>query len=196
MKTIEDYIPVLLTYLDEISPISEAIKAALTKQFRLVKFSKGELLLKEGEVCKHLWFLANGLLRSYHYIGEKEVTSRIMFTSHIVISAGSFFTQTPATETIEALDASLVLVIDFEGLTEIYKQFPEFNYHGRIITEQYFYKQEQRLYMLRQKSAVEKYKYFMIYYAQFMATIPQKFIASFLNINPETLSRIRQKQRQ
>ena len=107
--------------------------------------------MREKEICNDLWFLAEGLLRSYHYIGEKEITSRIMFTNHIVISAGSFFTQTPATETIEALENTVLLTINFERLTKIYEEFPEFNFHGRIITEHYFYKQEQRLYMLRQK---------------------------------------------
>src|SRR5205085_7225213 len=119
------------------------------------KIKKGDVILREGDVCKRLWVLADGLLRSYHTIGNKEVTSRIMFKNHIVISPSSFFTQTPATESIEALENSTVLIILFSDLQEIYAKFPVFNYHTRIITEQYFYKQEQRLYMLRKPDATE-----------------------------------------
>ena len=84
----------LFHYLETIKPVSDALKAALVKSFKPVFYKKGAMLLHEGNVCKTLWFLADGLLRSYHNIGEKEITSRIMFTDHIVISAGSFFTQT------------------------------------------------------------------------------------------------------
>lgn len=191
MESTEYHIPVLLKYLDDIKPMSQELRSLLIKSFETQQIGKGELLLKENDTCNHLWFLADGLLRSYHFIGDKEITSRIMFTNHIVISAGSFFTQTPATETIEALTNSIVLTIHFDSLKKIYDQFPEFNYQGRIVTEHYFYQQEQRLYMLRQKNALAKYQFFLSHYEKYMAEIPQKYIASFLSINPETLSRTR-----
>ena len=93
----------LFTILEKIGPVSNELKNALTNKFEEQTLIKCKFLLREGEICKSLWFLANGLLRSYHDIGDKESTSRIMFTNHIVISAGSFFTQTPATESIEVL---------------------------------------------------------------------------------------------
>jgi len=80
-------------------------------------------------------------------------------------------------------------------LQYIYNTFPEFNLHARVITEQYFYKQEQRLYMMRKHDASLKYNYFLEHYADFQKQIPQKYIASFLGIAPETLSRIRNKLR-
>lgn len=195
MENIEFYIPVLIEYLNSIKQMPPELQSALTSSFKIEKITKGELLLKEPDTCKQLWFLADGLLRSYHFIGDKEITSRLMFTNHIVISAGSFFTQTPATETIEALSDCIVLSLSFESLQKVYQQFPEFNYHGRMITEYYFYKQEQRLYLLRQKNAIDKYKYFLSNYEEYLTLIPQKYLASFLSINPETLSRVRNKMR-
>ena len=179
--------------LKDLRPFSKEIHDALVKNFHDQKIKKGSILLHEGEVCNKLWFLADGLLRSYHMIGHKEVTSRIMFRNHIVISPGSFFMQTPATESIEALADCTVAALSFSALQDIYKKFPEFNYHTRIITEQYFYKQEQRLYMLRRRDAEAKYKFFLEHYSDYLKDIPQKYIASFLNIAPETLSRTRSK---
>ena len=181
----------LLRQLADIKLLSSALEAALEEDFRQQEIKKGSMLLHEGDVCKNLWFLADGLLRSYHNIGNKEITSRIMFTGHIVISPGSFFTQTPATESIEALADCTLATLSFSALQNIYTKFPEFNLHTRIITEQYFAKQEQRLYLLRKHGADAKYKYFLENYADFLKDIPQKYIASFLNIAPETLSRTR-----
>lgn len=181
----------LLKVLFTIGPIEVDLQKLLTESFEVYKIKKGELLLKEGEVCTNLWFLADGLLRSFHNIGDKEFTSRIMFTNHIVISAGSFFKQTPAPESIEALSNCTLLKLPFIKLQAIYKQYPSFNYHTRLITEDYFYKQEQRLYMLRKPSAEEKYEYFMEHYSEYLGSIPIKHIASFLNIARETFSRLR-----
>ena len=183
----------LLQLLNQIKPLSKEINDALIESFHDEKIKKGEILLHEGDVCDKLWFLAEGLLRSYHNIGNKEVTSRIMFRNHIVISPGSFFTQTAATESIQALANSTIVTLTYADLQAIYLKFPEFNYHTRIITEQYFYKQEQRLYMLRKHEAAAKYNYFLENYSDYLKAIPQKYIASFLNIAPETLSRTRSK---
>jgi CRP-like cAMP-binding protein len=183
----------LLQMLSEIKPISKPLEEALINGFEINKKEKNEILLAEGSICKNCWFLVNGLLRSYHNIGDKEITSRIMFTNHIVIAPGSFFTQTPATESIQALADCELATISFTTLQNMYTFFPEFNLHTRIITEQYFYKTEQRLYMLRKHDAADKYAYFLENYESYLKNIPQKYIASFLNIAPETLSRVRNK---
>lgn len=183
----------LLQVLNVIKPLSRELEIALITAFEPEIITKGKIMLNEGEVCKYLWFLAAGLLRSYHNIGNKEITSRIMFTHHVVISAGSFFKQTPATESIAALTDSTVVTLSYANLQDIYHKFPEFNYHTRLITEDYFYKQEQRLYMLRKHNAADKYKYFLENYGGYLKEIPQKYIASFLNIARETFSRTRNK---
>lgn len=193
MQTNHTLLASLLQSLNSIQSIGKELELVLLESFKVEEVKKGKILLHEKDICKNLWFLCHGLLRSYHNIGDKEVTSRIMYTGHIVISPGSFFTQTPATESIETLADCVLAKLSFNDLQDIYRKFPEFNYHTRLITEQYFYKQEQRLYMLRKHDAAAKYKFFLENYADYLKEIPQKFIASFLNIAPETLSRTRSK---
>ncbi len=183
----------LIAYLKQLAPMEEGLQTAIIDSFQLKEIKKHTSLLQETKICTTLWFLVDGMLRSYHSMGNKEVTSRIMFNNHIVISAGSFFTQSPATESIESLSDSTIAQLSFTDLQRIYKKYPNFNYHGRIITEEYFYKQEQRLYMLRKHDAMAKYEYFLEHYLPIIKEIPQKYIASFLNIAPETLSRVRSK---
>ncbi len=185
----------LFKLLNGIQPISKALEEMLIKNFRSEKIKKGTILLHEGNISENLCFLAEGVLRSFHTIGEKDITSRLMFSGHIVISAGSFFKQAPATESIEALTDCVLARLRFSDLQDIYARFPEFNYHARLITEDYFHKQEQRLYMLRKQDALHRYEFFLEHYASYLKDIPQKYIASFLNITPETLSRTRNKLR-
>ena len=181
----------LFKLLNDLRPIDVDLEELLTSSFKIEKVGKGVVVLKEGEVCRNLWFLADGLIRSFHKIGDKEVTSRIMFTNHIVISAGSFFKQTAATESIETLADCTLLTLPFSELQNVYVLHPLFNYHTRVITEDYFFKQEQRLYMLRKPNAEDKYRYFLEHYSNYLQAIPLKHIASFLNIARETLSRLR-----
>lgn len=183
----------LLVMLDGFQPLSTTLKSKIVSCFEIVELNKKSFLLQESQICKDLWFIVDGLARAFHYIGDKETTSRIMFTNHIVIAPGSFFMQTPALESIQLLSNSTLAKISYHQIEEIYKEFPEFNFHTRKITEYYFYKQEQRLYMLRQESAVNKYNYFLENYSSFIKYIPQKQIASFLGIAAETLSRLRAK---
>lgn len=181
----------LFAILNAIRPISEPLKVALIDSFDINTFKKKELLLKEGDVCENLYFLDNGILRSFHSIAEKEITSRIMFKNHIVISSGSFFKQTFSTESIEAITDTTVAALPFIKLQQIYLRFEEFNFHARLITEDYFYKQEQRLYMLRQADVRLRYQYFVENYSEYFNVISLKYLASFLNVSRETLSRLR-----
>ena len=183
----------LLQMLHGFKPMSNELEAALIKSFSPEKINKQAMLLREGDVCTSLCVLSDGILRMFHNIEDKEVTSRIMFKGHMAMSPGSFFTQTASKESMEALTDSIVIRITFDQLQYIYEKFPEFNYHTRLIIEQYFYNQEQRLYMLRKQDAVSKYLYFIENFEDIMQQIPQKYIASFLHITPETLSRTRKK---
>jgi CRP-like cAMP-binding protein len=186
----------LLKMLHGFKPMSKELEDALIKSFTPEKIAKEKLILREGDVCTSLCVLCDGILRMFHNIAYKEITSRIMLKGHMSMSPGSFFTQTKSIESIEAITDSIVIRITYNQLQFIYEKFPEFNFHTRLIIEQYFYNQEQRLYMLRQHDAMAKYTYFIDHYENEMQHIPQKFVASYLNITPETLSRIRKKMSQ
>lgn len=180
----------LMQLLRSIAPIDETLERKLIDCFKLESIDKHNLLLKENSICNKLWFLADGVLKAYHTVNGKEVISRIMFTNHIVIAPGSFFMQTPSTESIETITDVTVATIYFNDLQQLYKDFPYFNYHTRRITEYYFYKQEQRLLMLRQLNPLDKYKYFFKNFENYINVIPQKDVASFLGITRETYNRI------
>jgi CRP-like cAMP-binding protein len=179
--------------LDKIQVIEPDLKNELAILFTIEQKDKEELLLGEGDVCKHVWAVLSGATRAFHYVDGAEITSRIIMPYHIIISVGSFYTQTPALESIEVIEPAILAYLSRNQLEKLYVQFPSLNTMVRKITEYYFYMSEKRLYMLRKQKAVDKYKYFLDEYPGLINAVPLKYIASFLGMNQETLSRVRKK---
>ena len=181
----------LITYLNSIHPLSDGANTYLIKNLKLFEIEKKQFLLKDGHVCKNIYFVNKGLLRCFYIKNDKEVNSWFMKEGDVIISVESFFTQTVSYENIQALEDSVLYFISFEELQFMYKNFLEFNFVGRILTEKYYKLSEQRLYSLRMQRASEKYRFLMSHFPQIIQRVPCKYIASYLSITEETLSRIR-----
>jgi hypothetical protein len=83
--------------------------------------------------------------------------------------------------------------IHYNTLQKLYKDFDSFNYTARVLTEQYFSQSEQRLYLLRKQKAEDRYRYFIENHPDLLQRVPLQYIATFIGMNLETLSRIRKK---
>lgn len=181
----------LLDMLNNMQPMEQALQTSLHNSFEIIEVPKKTIILHEGKVCTKVWYIVKGLLRSYCLVGDKENTTRIMHSNYLALAPGSYFTQTPSTESIETISPCTLAAITYPSMQQLLAAYPQFNYHNRLLTEQYFYKLEQRLYMLRQQDAAAKYAFFLANYTTYATYIPQKYIASFLHITAETLSRVR-----
>ena len=103
----------------------------------------------------------------------------------------AFFLQVKSHESIQAIEDTTVLYIDYPELQDIYHRFPEFNFTGRVLTEKYYTLSEQRLKSLRLQRAHDRYGYLLEDHPELIQRVPSKYIASYLGITLETLSRIR-----
>jgi CRP-like cAMP-binding protein len=183
----------LLDFMNRIRPISAPLKTVLEQKLEIITLPKKTILLKEGQTCNHIHVVLSGLLRMYYIKDGVEVCSRFIDESLMTISVKSFYARTPGYEYIETIEPSVVARIHRDDLEMIYNSFDEFNYIARIITEQYFVKSEERLYLLRKQSAEERYRYFLDKYPHLIQRVPLMYIASYLGLTLETLSRIRKK---
>ena len=183
----------LIDFMHQIRPISAPLKAVLEEKLELVALPKKTLLLKEGQTCNHIHVVLSGLLRMYYIKDGEEICSRFIDESLMAISVKSFYTRTAGYEYIETLEPCVLARIHRDDLERIYQQFDEFNYIARVITEQYFIKSEERLYLLRKQSAEERYRYFMDKYPHLLQRVPLMHIATYLGLTIETLSRMRKK---
>lgn len=170
----------LLNYLNSIYPLSDILKDKLANTLRSQEFKKKSILLREGQTCNYIYFIEQGLVRSY-YLKEGDV----------IISVNSFFKRTPSYEYIQAIEDTIVYFIHHDELQYLYKEFIEFNIIGQILTEKYYMLSEQRLFSIRNQKINERFTSLIEIFPEIIKRVPKKYIASYLGMSAESLSRIK-----
>ncbi|MEO6733027.1 MAG: Crp/Fnr family transcriptional regulator [Ferruginibacter sp.] len=183
----------LLTHLQNYSVLSSGTLESLTGCFEKVVLSKNELLLNEGRVCRHLYFLEKGALRGFYNLDGKEITHWFGFEKDFVTSFHSFITGEPAVENIQLLEGSILWAISKETLTGLLNSHHEVERLVRIAYEKYYIRLEERFVNAQFKTAKELYENLLHQTPYILERVPLGFIASYLGISQETLSRIRSK---
>ena len=181
----------LLNHLKNYYTLSEEAQIALHDCFEQVVLSKNEYLLTEGKISRHLYFLEQGALRGYYTLDGKEITHWFGFEDDFVTSFHSFITQEPAVENIQLLEGSVLWAISKETLTGLFNQFHEIERLVRIAYEKYYIRLEERFVNAQFKTATERYENLLNQTPHILERVPLGFIASYLGISQETLSRIR-----
>jgi CRP-like cAMP-binding protein len=179
--------------LQNVTPISENEWLNFEQYFSCRKLLKNETLWKAGEICNHLVFIKSGLVYCYHNKEEKEIVTNLYFENSIFYDDYSFIKQEPCILTYVALEISEVIVIPRIGLYEMFDKYKSFERLGRMMVEQnHTISIKEQLNSSRNK-AEEKYVSLVATQTSLIQRVPLKIIASYLNITPEHLSRIRKK---
>ncbi len=163
----------------------------LVEKATFKQFEKGDAIIREGKIEKYLYFIVEGVARSFFYKEEKEICLEFFFTGSLFSSYASFLDQMPSDLNYEALTPLATMRIHYDDLQNIFKKNPKFDRLGRIMTEEVFKKSSERVCDLLSLSATERYQKLLNAYPQYVQNIPLKYLASYLNITPESLSRIR-----
>ena len=183
----EEFINFIRNYI----AISEDIEKAIKELIVVDKLGKGSLLSEEGKICKRLYFISKGTVRTYFYKDGKDITHWIYPENNLVTSWYSYLTQTPSKDYIETTEVSEMVSLTYQQWQDLYQRFPELERLGRLIIEEQlaliddFYK---GYYFL---SAKEKYDLLTNVYPDITLRVNLGHIASMLGISQETLSRIR-----
>jgi CRP-like cAMP-binding protein len=183
----------LLNTLNSITILSESLQEQIKSYLVEERFTKKSILLKEGQVSQRIYFIKRGFIRAYYHKGSGEFTSWFMGEGDIIVSVYSFFSRNPSFENIEVLEDSILQSINWDQLQDIYKRYPEFNQTGRLITEHYYIKSEERAINLQTLTAKQRYERLLLSYPGILQKATLGQIATFLGIKQETLSRIRAK---
>ncbi|NET31216.1 MAG: Crp/Fnr family transcriptional regulator [Cyanothece sp. SIO1E1] len=175
----------------QVSSFSGEAADILEQSFRKKEKKKGDVLLRQGDTCKDLYFLSEGISRSYSIKDGLDITTWFSFKSNFVTSFTSFFPKEPSYESIEMLTDGVLYQISYHQLLEIQTRSREIeraiNYFSLLYTVQL----EKRLFIIQTHSAKEKYQLILQQEPHLIQHIPNKHLASYLGITRETLSRIR-----
>jgi CRP-like cAMP-binding protein len=183
----------VIGFFNSIHPVSDALGKRLHEMAFVRQVQKGTILVKQGEVCRYLYWIQQGLLRGYIMQGKKDITTWITGENEFVTSITSYFQGTPAKENIESIEDCILIGFEDKAVQSLYETFPETNILARKVLEKYYQDAEERAFIVRLASAGDKWKFLLETKPHFVHRIPLKYLASFLAIRVETLSRVRKK---
>lgn len=174
------------------SPAPEA-REALEALFVQVEAGRNDLLIEEGQICRRLYFIERGCVRGFYNIDGKDVSQWFGFENDFVTSVRSFVTRSASREYIQVVEDAVLWSVSRDQLDALLQRFPELEKLVRLIYEQYYIRLEERYTNAHFKSAGERYDDLLRHTPHILQRMPLGYIASYLGISAETLSRIRNK---
>lgn len=167
----------------------EIFSSKLTKEV----FSKKKTVLEKGKTENYLSFIARGMLRFYVPLEMDELTFGFGFEGEFVSAYDSFLTRSPCSYSVETLAETVLWRLTYDDLQEVYQETGIGNLIGRKASENLFLIKSKREMELLQYTAEERYLHLFEQRPKLIRQIPLKYIASYIGITPQALSRIRKR---
>lgn len=153
---------------------------------------KGQHVLREGDVCNHLYYCVDGVFRMYHTSQDGAEFNKNFFTENVFFTSySSIVLDIPSFYSIQALKNSKIASFTKQTFENLYERNRCWETLGRKLAEGLYVKKELKERQLMVHSAEERYQIFLQEYPGLDKRIPQYHIASYLGISPVSLSRIR-----
>jgi CRP-like cAMP-binding protein len=155
------------------------------------ELKKGEILFAEDEICHSIVFVVKGLMRQYYYKNGHDVTEHFSYEGSVLICIESFLKQEPTRLIAEALEPCEVYLLSYDTLRQQIVRSWEINTFYRKILEESLITSQQKADSMRFETAVDRYLELMKRQPEVIRRAPLSYIASYLLMTPETLSRVR-----
>jgi len=178
-------------FINQHIELSDEEFQTLASKFHPVSFDKRTKVVEIGDIATTIYFVLKGITRRYFYRGKQEVITHLVTENGIMGSVISFLTGEPSRyilETIEPVTALAISKQDLEGLFLSDKKWEKF---GRKILTSFFLQIEYRNLDNIRFSTKERFINFMKQNPDLVMRVPQKYLASYLEIQPETFSRLK-----
>lgn len=186
-----EYPFLLVDTIAKVVQLNEAELQSLISIAEHKEYSKGEFLTREGNVENYVFFILEGGVRIYCLENGEELSLDFFFEGSFTNSFMSFLLREKSVVNVQAFTDTRVIRIPHDQIQELYTDSLNFNKLGRMIAESLYVRRTKRQLSFITHSAKERYHALMADHPEFIQRIPLKYLASFLGINPETLSRIR-----
>ncbi len=179
-------------FLRQFVPISDSeVKKDLLPILSLRKFGKKQLITKGGEVENYMNFVNKGLIRKYYKTGDEEHIVQISREGHLITSQESFYTRQPSEYFVETIEASEVVSVTFNDMEHFFSSNHKFEKLGRLVTVHTMVLKDKWQTSLIMQTPRDRFLNFVGNSPETLQRVPQKYLASYLNIKPETFSRFK-----
>jgi CRP-like cAMP-binding protein len=174
-------------------PVGEAEKEIISNLFNEKQLKKGDHFLQEGTVCRQVGFIEKGLMRYYITQDGEEKTFSFARENQFVSNYESFVPQIPSHKSIEALEDTLLYSISYDNLQRMYGTMANGERLGRLVIEGVFVQALQDLNSFYADTPEQRYEKLLQTHPDLQQRIPQYYIASWVGVKPQSLSRIRKR---
>ena len=191
LREVEAILQRLRAFSDRLVPLSDAEWSRFIDGMHARKLAPREYFLRSGSICDHIAFIGKGALRMFHERDGEEITIDICLDGSYCTDYVSFLTRQPSTRSIQAIDEVEMVVFDRDHLEHLYATSPMAERMGRRIAEGLFIHLAERTGQFLTESPEQRYVRMLNERPEVVQRIPLRFVASYLGVRPETLSRIR-----
>ena len=157
----------------------------------LMKFAKGQMILSEGEICKHVYYIERGLIRQFYFKNGKQITEHLGEDRSIFMCIESLFREEPTKLQVEAIEPTWVYALPKQKLEQVALHNVNIQILYRKILEESLITSQVHADLVRFETAQARYKRMCKLSPQVILRAPLVYIASYLQMTPETLSRVR-----
>lgn len=179
-------------FIEKYTALSDKDWKAINACFEKRVVEKDEILLEEGKICRHLYFIKSGLLRYYITKDGNDITKYFTEAPYCFTSQVSFTSEKPATENIQAIEKSVIWQTTLQQANDLLELKSWSTFVRKLIQEVQYYT-EQILQEIQTETAENRYKKMIKTNPQLLQRVPLKYLSSYFGIAPQSLSRIRKK---
>ncbi len=181
-----------LKFLRQFVPLTDVeVKREFLPIIQVREFRKKQVITQSGDVENYMSFISEGLVRKYYKILDEEYTVQISKEGHLISCQESFYTRQPSECILETIEPSTLLSIAYDDLDKLFSSSHHFEKLGRLVTVYVMVLKDKWQNSLIMQSPRERFLNFMENYPEVLQRVPQKYLASYLNIRPETFSRFK-----
>ena len=181
----------IFQFVQKFGKLTRADFDQLIPYFKMRYFEKKTIILQKGDVENYLNVVVKGLVRKFIKVRGNEITLQLATEGHMIQSEVSFHMRTPSDVTLETLEPTALICMDYDGVQDALQKIPNAEQLGRLIIEYMFIKKDHRYYSQLKNTTRERFLEYMNQHPHMLQRVPQKILASYLNIKPETFSRLK-----
>ncbi|HXB95394.1 MAG TPA: Crp/Fnr family transcriptional regulator [Puia sp.] len=184
----------IIALLNSVHHMPKALQLRLWQMAKRKEVPRKTILLSPGDICNYLYYIEKGILACHHHEDGKSYCTWLMTERDIATSVKSFNDQVPSTESIEAVEDSILWVISKQELEELSEQFKVFRNIRQRLTDKY-HKQCRDLDAQRKRTPEQFYDYLSENFPEFPRRVPNHILASYMGIAESTLYKIKKDRR-
>lgn len=188
---VSEYYEFVYNLIHRFTKISEGDFRLLIPFLELRSYPKKAVILNEGDPENYLSVVVKGLVRKYITVNKKEITTQLATEGHIVQAEISFHTRNPSEVAIEAIEPTTLICMHYDNVQKALQEIPNAEEIGRMIITYMFIKKDARSYLQLKKNTRQRFLEYLTDHPHMLQRVPQKILASYLQIKPETFSRLK-----